>query len=290
MTGRLLTVTGDDFGAETAANEAIAACWDHGVLTHASLMVSEPAAKQAVALARECPGLSVGLHLVLCDGLATGAPDDVAALTDTAGRFPRDPTQVGLALWWNRRRLRSVLEREVRAQIERYLETGLRLDHVDGHHHLHTHPVVFEILLRCLDEYNIPRVRLVHEDKIARTPEAGWREELVPSVHAVLSHWHRWRFRRRGLRVPERRVYGLRRNGRIDEPYLLWLIPRLRADQVEIYAHPGRGEGGQREREALCSTRVREAIARAGYALARSDLPLVCETPRRENAVGTGDT
>ena len=292
MTDRVLTVTGDDFGAEPAANEAIAACWDRGVLTHASLMVCEPAAGEAVASALERPGLSVGLHLVLCDGFAASRPAEVADLTDGDGRFPPDPTRVGLRLWWSRRRLREVLEREIRAQIERYLETGLRLGHVDGHHHLHTHPVVFEILLRCLDEYGVPAVRLVHEDGVGRAPQASWRAGFVPGVHSVLARWHRWRSRRpdaAGPTLPDQRVYGLRRNGRVDEAYLLWLIPRLRAARVEFYAHPGRGEGGQGERDALCSPRVRDAIARAGYSLARPGRAALCETDRREDPVERGD-
>ncbi len=260
---RLLVVTGDDFGCETQGNHAIADCFRDGVLTHASMMVSEPAVEDAVQRARNLPGLSVGLHLVMCDGRAASSPATIPDLADPDGRFPRDPAKVGLHLWSKRRRVRPQIEREIRAQIECFLETGMSLTHVDGHHHLHAHPVIFEILRRLMTEYDIPTVRLMYEDRLGGTLTGGW----IPRIHAALVRWHRFR----DASLPDGRVYGLRASGRVDEAYLLALLPRLRAERVEIYCHPGRGPGGEREREALCSARVREAIERAGYALARGE-------------------
>lgn len=261
MSERRLVVTGDDFGAEPKANQAVEDCFRNGVLTHASLMVCELAAEDAAERARRLPGLSVGLHLVMCDGWAASPASEIPDLAAPDGRFPRDPAAVGLHLWSRRRRARSQIEREIRAQLERFLETGLRPSHVDGHHHLHAHPVIFGILRRLMREYEIPTVRLMHEDRVG----GGLTGGLVPGVHAALVGWHRFR----DPSLPDGRVYGLRASGRVDEDYLLALLPRLRAQRVEVYCHPGRGPGGEREHEALCSSRVREAIERAGYQLAR---------------------
>jgi chitin disaccharide deacetylase len=52
----------DDFGASIGVNRGILECHTRGVLTSASLMVTGRAAKEAVSMSRDNPGLSVGLH------------------------------------------------------------------------------------------------------------------------------------------------------------------------------------------------------------------------------------
>jgi hopanoid biosynthesis associated protein HpnK len=271
----LLLVTADDFGASVAANDAIEAAYREGIVTSTSLMVNEPAAADAAERARELPDLSVGLHLVLCDGAPASAPRTIPDLVEPSGRFPADPARAGLALWWRRRSLRDQVDREIRAQIERHLATGLPLDHVDGHHHLHLHPVVFERLARCLAEYKVGWVRLVHEDALARhgllSGGASEWTDPVPAIFIALSAFHRRRLARRATAGGPDRVYGLRASGLpggLDEAEWLRLLPRLRAPIVEIYAHPRRDHAqGRREEAALRSPAVRRAVSAAGYAL-----------------------
>ena len=51
------------------------------------------------------------------------------------------------------------------------------------------------------------------------------------------------------------RVVGLLADGVVDEGYLLKLLPRLRAGDVELYAHPSM-TAFRHEYEALVSPRV----------------------------------
>ena len=62
-----LVVTADDFGLSLEVNEAVEQAHREGILTAASLMVSAPAAADAVARAKRLPSLRVGLHLVLVE-------------------------------------------------------------------------------------------------------------------------------------------------------------------------------------------------------------------------------
>jgi hypothetical protein len=72
-------------------------------------------------------------------------------------------------------------------------------------------------------------------------------------------------------------VYGLLQTGRIDERYLLGLLSRIRAERVEIYAHPaieiagepsnGPPGSGEAELAALTSPRVKAAIEASGFRL-----------------------
>jgi hypothetical protein len=73
--------------------------------------------------------------------------------------------------------------------------------------------------------------------------------------------------RRRGIRHP-RAVFGLLQDGRVDEAFLLRLLPRLPAGDCELYSHPTLDEGGA-EFAALISPRVKALVAEAGVALIR---------------------
>lgn len=79
-----LIVTGDDFGLSPGVNRGIIEAHRRGVLTSTSLMVLRLACAEAVALARECPDLSVGLHLDLDRGAG-----DASAVRDQFVRFER---------------------------------------------------------------------------------------------------------------------------------------------------------------------------------------------------------
>ena len=65
---KYLIVTADDFGLHESVNDAVEQAAAAGVLTAASLMVSGPAAADAIRRAQRLPNLRVGLHLVLADG------------------------------------------------------------------------------------------------------------------------------------------------------------------------------------------------------------------------------
>ena len=64
---RVLIVNADDLGLSPGVNAGIIEAHLRGIVTSASLMVRQPAAREAARLARAHPGLSVGLHLDLCE-------------------------------------------------------------------------------------------------------------------------------------------------------------------------------------------------------------------------------
>jgi chitin disaccharide deacetylase len=87
---RYLIVNADDFGISPGVNRGILEAFDRGILTSTSVMVGRPAAEQAAALARERPGLSVGLH-VESDGngaLAPGLDRQLRRFRELLGRTP----------------------------------------------------------------------------------------------------------------------------------------------------------------------------------------------------------
>jgi hopanoid biosynthesis associated protein HpnK len=289
---RTLAITGDDFGASHAVNRAIIAAYDRGVLTAASLMVSGDAADEAVVLARARPGLSIGLHLVLVDGSAASPSSAIPRLVGPDGRFRGGPIRAGLRYQFSTGARRE-LAREIHAQLERFADTGLTLSHVDGHHHLHLHPVVLGLVAEAARALAlcIPAIRLPSEELgLAMRLDPGRTANKIASrtVFALLRRYGQKRLAGSGVGFSDR-VYGLLATGRITEQYLLGLIPMIRAEHVEIYCHPADPLPGERDPEppphgreelnALTSPRVRAAIEDAGFAPSRRPPRFAVRTP-----------
>jgi predicted glycoside hydrolase/deacetylase ChbG (UPF0249 family) len=162
------------------------------------------------------------------------------------------------------------LRAEIHAQFDRFRRTGLPLDHVNGHLHLHLHPTVLAILLEDAGTLGISRMRL--------TREPFWKDAFLArgrrwyrAAHAVifsaLSGRAARRFRGRNIRHTER-VFGLLEDSRVDEGYVLKLLPVLPAGDSELYSHPSL-DNFRREFDALVSPRVKEAVRERGIELIR---------------------
>ena len=73
--------------------------------------------------------------------------------------------------------------------------------------------------------------------------------------------------RTRGIRHT-RKVFGLLQNARVDEAFILRLLPRLPAGDSELYSHPSLDEF-KHEFDALISPRVQNAVREQGIELIR---------------------
>ncbi len=266
---RRLIVNADDFGLSSAVNEAVARAHAEGILTTASLMVTGAACSGAVEVARANPRLGVGLHLVLVCGRAARPPAEVPGLADARGELSRSPVAAGLR-YFLRRGLREQLRREIAGQFDRFAETGLPLDHVNGHLNFHMQPTVFRLALdaaaaRGCRQWRLTRDPLWLNASLAR---GAWAYRISHAViFTLLSAWARPRLSRRGFRHTAN-VFGLLQNGRVDEAYLLRLLPRLPPGDSELYSHPSLTDF-HHEFEALVSPQVRAAVAAAGLELIR---------------------
>ena len=158
-----LIITGDDFGYSRTMNEGIIYAFREGFLTSASLMPCGFAFEQAVEMARRTPGLSVGVHLSLLQAQAVLPHSEIPLLTDADGNLHSGPFLFGLKLFLVPG-IRRQVERELRAQMAKFLATGLRPSHINTHMHFHAHPVVFPIIAQLGREHGIQFLRVPHED------------------------------------------------------------------------------------------------------------------------------
>ncbi|MGL5436439.1 MAG: ChbG/HpnK family deacetylase [Lachnospiraceae bacterium] len=81
-----LIVRADDLGYCEAVNLGIIDCIKHGIVTTAELMVDMPGTEQAVALIKEYPAISLGLHCHY-QGKACADPALIPSLVDDNGNI-----------------------------------------------------------------------------------------------------------------------------------------------------------------------------------------------------------
>ena len=204
-------------------NEAVEQAHGNGILTAASLMVATPAAADAIERARRMPSLKVGLHVVVVRGRPLLPRERIPDLVDEDGMLPRDLFPAGVRFFF-RPAARAQLEAEIRAQFERYHQSGLPLDHVDAHNHMHVHPTVFSTILRVGREYGMRAIRIPYE----------------PPGSMLLSPWialMRARARQAGL-VTNDAIFGIRDTGHFTTDRVLRVLDTLPEGLSEIYFHP----------------------------------------------------
>ena len=266
---RRLIVNADDFGRSQSINQAVIRAHREGFLTSASLMVNEPHAEEAVALARENPGLGVGLHLALVCGAAALPAAQIPQLANARGQFSDNPVASGWR-YFASAKCRAQLRLEIAAQFEKFRATGLRLDHVNGHLNLHLHPVVFGILMDNAERWGITALRLTDDwfGLNARLARGRWLYRAShAAIYRLLSARARPVLARQGIRHT-RVVFGLLQNACVDAEFVAKLLPRLPPGDSELYSHPSLDQF-RNEFDALINPTLKKQAAQLGIQLIR---------------------
>jgi len=226
-------INADDFGLCAPVNEGIILAHRQGILTSATLMANTPGFDQAVALARENPTLGVGVHLNIVRGRPLSSRETIPSLLGPDGRFLAKPGRILRQLATGR--IKPVeIERELRAQIEKALATGLPLTHLDSEKHMHAAPAVFKIALKLGGEYGFRKIRFIREYALAKHP--------VQSLKAAYLSACCGRMKRRVLAagfVITDAFYGICNSGRMSAGAFRRIFQRLGEGSAEIMVHPG---------------------------------------------------
>jgi hopanoid biosynthesis associated protein HpnK len=214
--------TADDFGLTPEVNDAVERAHTEGVLSAASLMVGAPEAADAVARAKRLPNLRIGLHVTVADGRALLPPAEIPALADANGELPRNLARAGVQ-WFFSPAARRDLRAEIRAQFAAFRATGLTLDHVNAHNHMHLHPTVLGLILEEAKVFGPVAMRLPWE------PPAGL---LAPWLWIL-----RARLRAAGI-CHNDAIVGMRATGHLTAERVLAALTRIKDGVTEFYFHP----------------------------------------------------
>jgi predicted glycoside hydrolase/deacetylase ChbG (UPF0249 family) len=150
-----LIANADDFGMTKGVTQGIIKSMKEGIIRDTSFLVNSPHFEETVKLAKEAGINGVGLHLTMTFGKPVSRISDVKTLVDDEGRFFRKPHLIPKSF--------SVteVEKELRAQLDKFLSSGLELTHIDSHHHFHEliGDEVFDIVLSMAKEQHVPMRR-----------------------------------------------------------------------------------------------------------------------------------
>lgn len=228
-----LIVNADDFGLCASVNRGILEAHRDGIVTSATILANAPGFEDAAALARDGPGLGVGVHLNLTRGRPVSRPADVPSLVRGDGRFAHTPG----ALARGRMAMEDV-RREWAAQIARVRSAGIAPTHLDSEKHVHFLPVLLAAAVGLAREHGIRAIR--------GGAEAGLLARLAPTnpqwykavALAALGRRARRRIVAAGLRAPDR-LLGIIDSGRLNAGGLGRLLDGLPDGVAELICHPG---------------------------------------------------
>lgn len=243
-------------------------------------MVSAPAATDAISRAKSLPNLNVGLHLVLVCGDACLPHSEIPDLADKQNKFSENSVVSGCRMFFLPR-VRRQLAAEIRAQFDAFKKTGLRLDHVNAHKHMHLHPTVLDLIISIGSEYGLKAVRIPEEPPLAA---------LINNRKEWLHRYARWLFLKPLVSVMKRKlrknnirfndfIYGLYDSGHMNIDTLIRILSHLPAGLSEVYTHPATGHSEnvdpaavdyeyEAEYKALIHPRVKRTIEKFSIELA----------------------
>jgi len=179
---RAVVLHADDIGMCQASVSAWAEMLDAGIISSASVMVPCPWFPKVAALCRQNPNVDMGVHLTLTSEWRPyrwgpiSTRDPACGLMDEDGYFFREPQQLlqGVSI--------AAAVVEMRAQIERALQKGIDVTHVDSHMFSAIYPALLPRYIELAFEYELPCVTW----KPAK-PEFHFTQEEVTEISAIVS-------------------------------------------------------------------------------------------------------
>jgi predicted glycoside hydrolase/deacetylase ChbG (UPF0249 family) len=254
-----LVVNADDFGFTTDVNAGIIEAYQRGVLTATTLMANGAAFADAVRLGHENPGLDVGCHLVLIGGRSLLHPNR---------EFPLTVGQLLEAM--TRRTLRPY--DELRLQVAKILEAGIRPTHLDTHKHTHLFPPVLDAVANIAEEFGIHWVRRPFDLPITPNGTPWTRRVVSRCMRLLQGRFHRV-LTQHGCRTTDH-FAGFQMTGRYAAADVIALIKVLPEGITEFMTHPGHCG----PELAAAHTRLKSSRAEELAALTAPEVRLALET------------
>ncbi len=144
-----LILNADDFGLSPSVNKGIVEAFQQGIISSATMMMNTPYTDEAIELAKKHNLKNIGIHLNLTYGKSVLPASEVPSLVDENGTF-----HYVCMLGYYTQYLDA--KKELKAQIEKFLASGLTPTHIDHHHYFNEIPNILKAYLELAQEYNLP--------------------------------------------------------------------------------------------------------------------------------------
>jgi chitin disaccharide deacetylase len=153
-----IIINADDLGYDAERDALAFSLMKEGKVTSATLMAIAPNFENAVEQARTFAGVSFGVHLTLTQFrlLSDNPIFRELGVTNSEGAVISDIRRAELRPM---RAVQDAVFQECSLQIERVLDSGIRISHLDSHHHVHSSLWFVPVLRRLQMRFNIGRCR-----------------------------------------------------------------------------------------------------------------------------------
>lgn len=232
-----LIINADDFGIHPAVNEAVRKAATEGILTSTSLMAGGDAFDEAVEMARSMPSLGIGIHLTLVGGIKPVLPpSEVQSLTWDNGVFCHDYGKLIVRDLEGKISLSEVYA-EWDAQIQKIMNTGLPVTHMDGHQHMHMWPHFYPIARDLAKKYHISCMRVPDEDVLFGMKDGHIIRWAAKNGLSLLSRMHRPDLKKNHIRTNDH-FFGMLYGGHLSPERFAKFILQTKPGITEIMCHP----------------------------------------------------
>lgn len=272
-----LIINADDFGIHPAVNEAVRKAATEGILTSTSLMAGGDAFDEAVEMARSMPSLGIGIHLTLVGGIKSVLPpSEVPSLTWDNGVFCHGYGKL-IVRDLEGKILLSEVYAEWDAQIQKIMNTGLPVTHMDGHQHMHMWPHFYPIARDLAKKYHISCMRVPDEDVLFGMKDGHIIRWAAKNGLSLLSRMHRPDLKKNHIRTNDH-FFGMLYGGHLSPERFAKFILQTKPGITEIMCHPSAdtramedtfhwGYHGEDELAGLLADINRELIAKKQISL-----------------------
>ncbi|SDJ92372.1 carbohydrate deacetylase [Alkalibacterium thalassium] len=171
-----LIINADDFGYSKGINYGIVESHLSGAVTSTTMMANMPGLDHALKLIPSVPNLGIGVHLALTMGKPVS--DGTDNLVDENGLFKKR------AFYQTESADLDQLYIEWKAQIDKLLNLGVKLTHIDSHHYVHIMGEHAKVTEQLSKEYHLP-IR-VYGDVLERS--------AYPDCYVTEAFWNLFNF------------------------------------------------------------------------------------------------
>ncbi|MGD2057253.1 MAG: ChbG/HpnK family deacetylase [Anaerolineales bacterium] len=246
-----LIVNADDFARSPGVNQGIRKAHRAGIVSTTTAMMNLEAADHQVAdMHTSCPELGIGVHLNITYGKPLSSAQDIPSLVNEEGNF-RDfhelldsPEEINP----------YEAEREWRTQIDRFLDCGVVLDHLDSHHHSAVFTEgLFEMFLDLAAECECGVRNPNPLDHRAAEIGSLYPKTIIQFVEEKSAEM----MLTKDIHHPDALLASFFAD-RATSEHLLMLLEELPPGTYELMCHPGIADAGLMENSSYASYREKE--------------------------------
>jgi predicted glycoside hydrolase/deacetylase ChbG (UPF0249 family) len=222
-----IILNADDFGESESVNRTILELHQRGIVSSTTIIAKSKHFDMAVKIAKDNPRLGVGVHLCL-DGPFNIGKNYQTILKDNTRKFFNKYSII------NKLKKFAVngneIYREYCLQIEKVLDSGIHISHLDHHHHLYLYLPALNAMIKACRKFKIKFIRsqriILHQNG-----------NLINRLYRYL---HQYYVKKRGLHAIDGYFEpGILHESKFDKYYnRLRSLFEMNCKTVELVLHP----------------------------------------------------